>query len=167
MQDSKWLTIPEAATYLRVSAKVFRQELNERNIPYSEFGGQLLFHPSRLDEFLFSIEKPSQGGCPQDFMEDACRLWDDGQDYTVKRGTKGASCQFKGRPRIWIYSNKFQVAPVEKGNELYGPIRKALGHSFGHVTSKATIHIDSQSYSWERFTQFIHEVKRLCEQDLP
>jgi hypothetical protein len=113
--------------------------------------------------------RPSEAGCsgdgteaPNDFMAEACRLWDDGQEFLVKAGEKGASCQFKGRPRLWVFPEKFQVPAKGKGNEIYVELRKALADHFPHVISRATVRITASSFSRRRFVEFVGQVKDIC-----
>ncbi len=196
MQTYTWLTLSEAACYLRSSESVVRAKMETREIPYSELEGQPLFHTSQLDKYLFSLQAghtmrakqtspsftasdvpggsageafPNElgrtgdgSGIPDDFMAEACRLWDDGREFLVKAGEKGASCQFKGRPRLWVFPEKLQVPAKGKGNEIYVDVRKALADHFPHVISRATVRITSSSFSWRRFVEFVGQVQDIC-----
>lgn len=200
MFNHKWLNISEAADYLRISTRLLREEVKTGRIPYSVFGGQLLFHINQLDEFLLGLQihltekdleellcekglsaldseeedltDPNETNedindpyKDQDFMENACKLWDDGRDFVHFVRTKGASCQFIGEPRLWIYSTKLQVPAREKGNTLYDQIREILPKYFPQITSKATVHIESPTFSWQKFKHFVHHVKKISNEE--
>jgi len=196
MQDYTWLTLTEAACYLRTSESAVHAKMEKGEIPYSEFEGQPLFHRSQLDEYLLGLQAGQtmrmdrtnpfstapevlrgstertllgESECtgdgtdvPDDFMAEACRLWDDGETFLVKAGVRGASCQFKGRPRLWVFPEKLQVPAREKGNEIYVELRKALADHFPHIISRATVRITSSSFSWRRFVEFVGQVKDIC-----
>lgn len=55
MADSKWLRIEEAADYLRCSERHIRNLVAKQEIPHTYFGGRVLFHSEKLDEWLFSF----------------------------------------------------------------------------------------------------------------
>ena len=203
MFSHKWLNITEAADYLRVGEALLLDELTNGQIPYSEFGGKLLFNTDQLDRFLLDIQaepcpkeseltfehdvEPMADPCaptekdvssdgparhrkvfdPQDFMQQACRLWNDGEKFTAHFRTKGASCQFKGEPRLWIFERKFHVPGEGKGNYLQEQIRKSLAKHFPQVTGKATVHINRIAFSWQKFVAFVEEVKEICNESSP
>jgi len=100
----------------------------------------------------------------QNFMETACKLWDDSKEFTAIIRTKGYSCQFGGEPRLWLYPTKLQVPARGKGNKLYDQIRGILPQYFPQITSKATVHIDSPTFSWQKFKHFVHHVKKICNE---
>lgn len=56
--DSKWLTISQAAAYMRCSERFLRELVANRRIQHTIFAGKALFHQDRLDELLFSHEVP-------------------------------------------------------------------------------------------------------------
>lgn len=56
-EDIKWMTIEEAADYLRCSLRYLREKAANREIPFTQFGGKALFHKSRIDEWMFSKEE--------------------------------------------------------------------------------------------------------------
>ena len=102
----------------------------------------------------------------QDFMQQACRLWDDGEKFTAHFRTKGASCQFRGEPRLWIFERKFHVPGKDKGNDLHEQIRKVLTKYFPQVTGKATFHINKSGFSWLKFENFVRDVKEISKKAL-
>jgi len=57
---TNWLTIPEAADYLRCGERILRELVANKRIPHSFFAGKALFYPARLDEFLLEREEPSE-----------------------------------------------------------------------------------------------------------
>jgi len=171
MVSHKWLNITEAADYLRVTEAFLQEELKSGKIPYSEFGNQKLLNTDQLDKFLFSIQDVSfpekdivkpPGNDVQDFMQKACMLWDDGENFTANLRTKGVSCQFRGEPRLWVFKKKFHVPGEDKGNDLHELIRKALTKYFPQVTGKATVHINRSGFSWQKFESFLRDVKEIC-----
>lgn len=56
---SNWLTIPEAANYLRCGERFLRELVANKQIPHVVFAGKALFYPKHLDEWLLSQEKPA------------------------------------------------------------------------------------------------------------
>lgn len=193
MANYKWLTLSEAAVYLRTSEIELREEVEKGELPYSVFRGRMLFNVDQLDRFLLSLQasprdnmlrvkledtKSGEAGIadlgsregpttPQDYMQGFVKLWDDGRYFTVKHRTRGASAQHTNKPRIWIYPKKFQIAPRGKGNDLYPSIREIFAKYFTEIKSQATVHFSSPYFSWERFTQFVREVKQLCVDHSP
>lgn len=193
MFEYSWLTLTEAACYLRTTESAFRLRVDNGDIPLSRLDGQLLFHRSQLDEYLFGQQVRRQErtghapampvirgggaaaaepdkqepGLPTDgFLAGACRLWDDGNAFLVKKGITGASCQFMGEPRLWVFPDKFQIPPKSKGNDLYDELRKLLVKNFPHMTHKATVHVASRSFSWVKFVEFVNLTKDLCRRPL-
>lgn len=193
MANYKWLTLSEAAVYLRTSEIELRDEVEKGELPYSVFRGRVLFNVDQLDRFLLSLQTSSRDNVsgvklddtksgatditdlgasegpapPQDQMQEFVKLWDDGRYFTVKHRTRGASAQHRNEPRIWIYPKKFQIAPRGKGNDLYPSIREIFAKYFTDIKSQATVHFSSPYFSWERFTQFVREVKQLCVDHSP
>ena len=55
---TNWLTIPEAATYLRVGERFLRELIARKEIPHTLFASKALLYPSRLDEWLLAKEEP-------------------------------------------------------------------------------------------------------------
>ena len=199
MLNYTWLTLAEAAAYLRTTESVVQDKLEKGEIPYTDFGGQRLLNTSQLDEYLFSLQTSQAGRTvprpplsaglqvphgdapespveemPQeeeatpameDFMAEALRLWDDGHEFLVEAGQTGASCKFRGRPRLWVFPNRFQIPAEGKGNELYAELRKVLATYFPHITSKATVLIESPGFSWKKFVAFTGEVKDICRRE--
>lgn len=191
MANYKWLTLSEAAVYLRTSEIELQEEVEKGELPYSVFRGRILFNVDQLDRFLLSLQASprdnmlgvkledtksgetditdlgaSEGPAPpQDYKQEFVKLWDDGRHFTVKQRTRGASAQHRNKPRIWIYPKKFQIAPRGKGNDLYPSIREIFAKYFTEIKSQATVHFSSPNFSWERFTQFVREVKQLCAND--
>ena len=55
---TNWLTIDEAATYLRCGERLLREMVSNQKIPHVMFAGKALFHRERLDAWLLSQEKP-------------------------------------------------------------------------------------------------------------
>jgi len=53
---TSWLTLPEAAEYLRCGERLLRELVTNERIPHVLFAGKALFHPSRLDEWLLAQE---------------------------------------------------------------------------------------------------------------
>ncbi len=192
MLNYVWLTLAEAAAYLRTSEAVVRAKVEKGEIPCVDFNGQTLCNRAQLDEYLFALQAGQGGRTPptpplsaglqvphgdaaeelpqeeeaapamDDFMAKALRLWDDGHAFLVEAGQSGASCKFRGRPRLWVFPNRFQIPPEGKGNELYAEFRKVLATYFPHITSKATVLIESPGFSWKKFVAFISQVKDIC-----
>lgn len=57
---TNWLTIPEAADYLRCGERILRELVANKRIPHCFFAGKALFHPARLDAFLLEREEPGE-----------------------------------------------------------------------------------------------------------
>jgi len=55
--ETNWLTVAEAATYLRCGERIVREFVGRGEIPHVFFAGKALFYPSRLDEFLLAQEE--------------------------------------------------------------------------------------------------------------
>jgi len=55
---TNWLTVPEAADYLRCGERILREFVTNKEIPHVVFAGKALFYPSRLDEWLLEQEQP-------------------------------------------------------------------------------------------------------------
>lgn len=55
--DKKWLTVAEAAEYLRCGERAIRTHMANDAIPHTVFAGKALFHVDRLDDWLFSMER--------------------------------------------------------------------------------------------------------------
>ena len=55
--ESPWLTIEEAAEYLRCGLRYLREKVANKKIPHTKFGGKALFNKQRLDEWLLSLEE--------------------------------------------------------------------------------------------------------------
>jgi excisionase family DNA binding protein len=53
---SNWLTIPEAAVYLHCGERFLRELVASLQIPHVNLAGKALFHPNRLDAWLFEQE---------------------------------------------------------------------------------------------------------------
>lgn len=53
---TNWLTLPEAAEYLRCGERFLRELVTNERIPHVFFAGKSLFYPSRLDEWLLAQE---------------------------------------------------------------------------------------------------------------
>lgn len=53
---TNWLTLPEAAEYLRCGERLLRELVTNERIPHVLFAGKALFHPSRLDDWLIAQE---------------------------------------------------------------------------------------------------------------
>ena len=68
MSDTPWLTVEEAAEYLRCSERYLREILANKRIPHVMFAGKALFHPGSLDGWLLREElKPDvDGGLQQE-----------------------------------------------------------------------------------------------------
>ena len=61
--DKKWLTVAEAAEYLRCGERAIRTHMANDAIPHTVFAGKALFHVDRLDDWLFSMERgPDNSG---------------------------------------------------------------------------------------------------------
>jgi len=50
--QKKWLTVKEAADYLSVTPRTMFNYMSRGRIPYSNFGGKVLFLQDHLSEFL-------------------------------------------------------------------------------------------------------------------
>ena len=52
MKAEKWLTVPEAANYMRLSKSSLYKKVMARSIPFYKFDGKLLFKPDELDRHI-------------------------------------------------------------------------------------------------------------------
>jgi excisionase family DNA binding protein len=57
MGEPQWMTIEETADYLRCSLRFLREKVANKEVPHTKFGGKALFHRSRIDEWMFSMEE--------------------------------------------------------------------------------------------------------------
>lgn len=57
----KWLTVKEAADFLSVSTRTMQNYRDRGKIPYSNFGGKILFLQDHLQEFLVKHMVPVRG----------------------------------------------------------------------------------------------------------
>ncbi len=74
---SNWLTIPEAANYLRCGERILRELVANKGVPHVVFAGKALFHPKRLDEWLLSQEKTGKTEQQKEdamLMEQKCKI---------------------------------------------------------------------------------------------
>jgi len=55
---TNWLTIPEAAEYMRCGERILREFVTNKEIPHVVFAGKAIFYPSRLNEWLLEQEQP-------------------------------------------------------------------------------------------------------------
>lgn len=65
MDDKKnapvWITIDEAAQYLRCSLRHLRETVSKKEMPHTKFGGKVLFNRTRIDEWMIqNEEKPTR-----------------------------------------------------------------------------------------------------------
>lgn len=56
-RETPWMTIEEAADYLRCSLRFLREKAANKEIPHTKFGGKALFNVQRIDEWLLSLEE--------------------------------------------------------------------------------------------------------------
>jgi excisionase family DNA binding protein len=56
-KDPAWITIEETAQYLRCSLRHLRETVSRREIPYTKFGGKILFNRNRVDEWMIENEE--------------------------------------------------------------------------------------------------------------
>lgn len=56
-----WMTVEEAAAYLRCGERYLRELLAQRRVPHVLFAGKALFHRCRLDEWLLRMEAREDG----------------------------------------------------------------------------------------------------------
>lgn len=61
--ETPWMTLEQAAVYLQVSKRQVQDWRERDEIPYSKQGRAVLFHKSRLDEWLLS--QPTQRRHPR------------------------------------------------------------------------------------------------------
>ncbi len=58
--DPVWMTIDEAAQYLRCSLRHLRETVSRKEIPHTKFGGKVLFNRTRIDKWMIkNEEKPT------------------------------------------------------------------------------------------------------------
>ena len=56
-RDTPWLTVEETAEYLRCSLRFLREKVANKEVPHTRFGGKVLFHKERIDEWMLSMEE--------------------------------------------------------------------------------------------------------------
>lgn len=54
--NTNWLTMPEAAEYLRCGERFLRELVTNKKIPHVIFAGKAIFYPNRIDEWLLAQE---------------------------------------------------------------------------------------------------------------
>jgi excisionase family DNA binding protein len=80
MEDvrSNWLTVSEAAEYLRCGERFLRELVATREVPHVTFAGKALFHHRRLDEWLLGQEQPvklkKEESRENADIEEACKI---------------------------------------------------------------------------------------------
>ena len=57
MSQSPWMTVEETADYLRCSLRFLQEKVANKEVPHTKFGGKALFHRSRIDEWMISMEE--------------------------------------------------------------------------------------------------------------
>lgn len=68
VNSNSWMTLEEAADYLRCSVRYLKEIVSNREIPFTMLAGKALFHKSKIDEWMFSKEervKPTQGNASE------------------------------------------------------------------------------------------------------
>jgi len=55
---TKWLTLAEAAAYMRCSPRFLQEMVANKRIAHSSFAGKVLFHQDNLDALLFQHQVP-------------------------------------------------------------------------------------------------------------
>jgi len=56
--QTKWLTLPEAAAYMRCSPRFLQEMVSNKRIAHSAFAGKTLFYQDNLDAFLLQHQVP-------------------------------------------------------------------------------------------------------------
>lgn len=69
MNRHTWMTVSEAAQYLKCSEEDIQDMVNRKGIPFSELAGSPRFHQERLDQWLLATETQ-----PTDERENRCLL---------------------------------------------------------------------------------------------
>lgn len=54
--ETRWLTIPDAATYLRCGERILRELVGRKEVPHVFFAGKALFCAASLDRWLLEQE---------------------------------------------------------------------------------------------------------------
>lgn len=57
---TNWLTVPEAADYLRCGERILRELVANKEIPHCYLAGKALFYPASLDKWLLEQEQPGK-----------------------------------------------------------------------------------------------------------
>jgi excisionase family DNA binding protein len=69
-QKSPWLTLSEAAEYLRCGERLLRELVINNQIPHINFAGKSLFYPARLDDWLLKQEQSLQSASGSTISEE-------------------------------------------------------------------------------------------------
>ncbi len=73
--NSKWMTLEEAAAYLKCGINLLRELVANEQVPFSRLDGGPVFHADRLDEWMFAREKGTERSFPEG--EDPCLIHPD------------------------------------------------------------------------------------------
>lgn len=89
------------------------------------------------------------------------QLWSSVPDFEIVQGTRGYSARFRGEPLLWVYPNRFQIAPAGKGNVHENAVRALRDARFPEVTAKGSARFEAAHFSWERLAAFVDDVRHL------
>ena len=93
------------------------------------------------------------------------QIWKELPDFTIIPGTVGCSAKHYNEPCLWFYRDRFCVPSKGKGNRLEDIILEILPKYFRNITGKATVRYNSSDFAWDKFKDFIEEVKDICKKD--
>jgi hypothetical protein len=92
-------------------------------------------------------------------------LWEKGTGFDAIQRTVGCSARYDGEPLLWVYPSYFQVAPGGKGNAHDHEVRDSMYRHFPEARGKGTIQFGSQYFSWDRFENFVTDVKNMIQKE--
>jgi hypothetical protein len=90
-------------------------------------------------------------------------FWSNGVGFNVIERTVGCSARYLGEPLLWVYPTYFQVAPQGKGNGHCKDVSNIKNRHFPGFRGKGVIKFDNSDFDWDRFEQFIAEVKHMVQ----
>lgn len=108
----------------------------------------------------FKLWRSKQLECQTNYYEKFVRLWEEGIGFSFDTSTKGGCAKHKGKARLWVFPEYFQIPSYKKtGNEFVDVICEIQRKYFSDIRGKARVYFNSPDFSWDKFKDFVIEVK--------
>ena len=87
--------------------------------------------------------------------------------FDVIKGSKGWSARYGPEPLLWLFPNRFLIAPQGKGNAHAREVRELRDRHFPELagTKSSAIHFDSEHFTLDRFRAFVTDVQEMMRAD--